>query len=351
MNKRTFAVLTAVLTFIVGVAVARLSLFELRKKRVPATKTELQLSNLRLTGPYEHENLAVFLIHAPDQPNSRLFTPLQEAMERKLVVVHETKDVNELAIENLSKSDEVLVHAGDIVKGGQQDRALAVDLILPANSGRMPIAAFCVERLRWEPREEESADHFTLTEMASSKSLKSAIKEMISQSRVWAEVEQLQRGAGAGVAGDVRSGVSTTSLPLALENEKVQESAAAYVNKLSPVIENSNDVIGFAFAINGKLNGAELYPSNALFTRFWQRLLKAAAIEAVAEKPFDRGDEVISIRGVSDFLLETEKGNETLNEVTARTHIIKRHTEKGLFFETRDMAHGGAWVHRSYLTK
>lgn len=347
MNKKSFAVVAALLTFVVGVAVARLSFLDLKKSRTPAIKTELRLSNLRLSGPYEHENLAIFLIHAPDQPNSRLFIPLQEAMERKLVVVYETNDVNELAIENVSNSEEVLVQAGDIVKGGQQDRALAVDLILPANSGRIPIGAFCVERSRWQPRDAESANQFTITEMVSSKSLKSAIKESLPQNLIWDAVEHAQRRVGAGVARDVRSDLSTTSLPLTLENETVQESAAAYVNKLS---SHTNDAIGFAFAINGKLNGAEVYPSNAQFARFWQRLLKAAAIEAVAERAFDKGDELVSINAVGDFI-ENERGNESLNEVTARTHIVKRETTNKLFFETRDMAHGGAWVHRSYLTK
>jgi hypothetical protein len=348
MNKKLFAVLAALLTFIVGVAIARLLLADAKKKRAPAINTEIHLGNLRLSGPYEHENLAIFLIHGPDQPNSRLFTPLPEAMERKLVMVRETGDVNELSIENVSNSEEVLVQAGDIVKGGQQDRALAVDLILPANSGRIPIAAFCVERSRWQPRGGESADHFTITEMVSSKSLKSAIKESLPQNLIWDEVEHAQSRVGAGVARDVRSNLSTTSLPLALENEAVQESAAQYVNKL---LSTSNDAIGFAFAINGKLTGAEVYSSNALFARFWQRLLKAAAVEAVAEKPFDKGDELVLIDVVGDFLIESEQGNESLNEITARTHILKRVTNTKLLFETRDMGHGGAWVHRSYLTK
>src|SRR5687767_15334674 len=105
MNKKLFAVLAALLTFIVGVAIARLLLVDAKKKRAPAINTEIHLGNLRLSGPYEHENLAIFLIHGSDRPNSRLFTPLPEAMERKLVVVHETGEVNELAIENVSNSD------------------------------------------------------------------------------------------------------------------------------------------------------------------------------------------------------------------------------------------------------
>jgi ARG and Rhodanese-Phosphatase-superfamily-associated Protein domain len=118
MNKKTFGVLIALLTFIVGVGIAKLSLPQLRK--VAPNERDLQLSNYKLSGPYQYENLSIFLVHGTDQPNSILFTPLQEAMERKVVIVHETSDVNELAIENVSKTEEVFVQAGDIVKGGNK---------------------------------------------------------------------------------------------------------------------------------------------------------------------------------------------------------------------------------------
>jgi len=248
MNKKTFSVVIAVLTFVVGVGIARLSLPD-RPRKQTRERTEVQLSNYRLSGPYEHENLTIFLIHGPGEPNSRLFTSLQNAMERNLVMVHETSNVNELAIENVSDDEEVLVQAGDIVKGGRQDRALAVDLILPAKSGTIPMDAFCVEHGRWQPREAESADHFTLTEMASSKDLKTAIKNGLSQLRVWEEVGEAQESLGAGLAGDPRDDVSRSSLPLTLENDKVQEAAAVYVNTLSSIIADSNDVLGFIFAI------------------------------------------------------------------------------------------------------
>lgn len=351
MNKRTFAFLIALLTFVVGVALARLSLPGLRRTPVP-NKTELQLSNYRLSGPYQHENLTIFLIHGPDQPDSRMFTPLQEAMKRKVVIVHETSDVNELAIENVSTSEEVFVQAGDIVKGGRQDRVLAVDLIVPANSGKMPIAAFCVEQARWSRRGSEQADHFTLTEMmVSTKQLKLATRREASQARVWSEVDTAQAKLSAGVASDVRSHLSESSLQLAQENDRVQESAAKYVDKLLSIIDDSRDVIGFAFAINNNLNSADVYASSVMFKRFWPRLLKTSAIEAVAERMSDETGEVVSISGTGEFLVESEQGAETLNEVTIRTHLLRREAEKSIFFETRDMAHGGGWIHRSYLTK
>ena len=353
MNKRTFAVLFAVITFVVGVAIARLSLPDLSKTPVPPPpRTELQLSDYSLSGPYQHENLTIFLVHGPDQSFSGPFTPLEEAMERKVVVVHETSQVNELAIENQSKSEEVFVQAGDIVKGGQQDRVLAVDLILPANSGRMPIDAFCVEHGRWTQRGTEGMNQFSISrDMVATKDLKLATKADPSQAQVWNKVEKAQQGLAGSVNEDVRSVASRSSLQLALENDKVQESAAKYVNKLSSIVEGRSDVIGFVFAINNELNSADVYPSSAMFKRFWPRLLKAAAIEAVSERSANEKREVVSIAAAGDFLIAAEKGTESLNEVTTRTHMLKRESEKSVFFETRDMAHNGAWIHRSYLTR
>ena len=357
MKKRTIAVLVALLTFAVGVAIARFTLprFRTSPPIPPPAKHEIQLSNYRLSGPYEHENLTIFLVHGPDQAFSGPYTPLQQAMERKLVAVYETSEVNELAIENRSSSEEVFVQAGDIVKGGQQDRTLAVDLIVPTKSGRLPIDAFCVESGRWTQRGSESPAEFrTSQDMVATKNLKLATKAEASQGKVWQEVETAKADLSDSVNADVAGVASRSSLQLALENDKVRESSAKYIENLTSLIDEHSDVIGFVFAINNKLNSADVYPSHAMFKQFWPRLLKAAAVEAVTEsspaaaRPANEG---MSIKAVGDFLVAAEKGSESLNEVTKRTHMVKRESEQGIFFETRDMAHGGAWVHRNYLTR
>lgn len=364
MNKRTFALLAAVITFTVGVVLARLSLPNLFKTPPPVVIKDVQLSNYRLSGPYEFEELSVFLIHGPDSPDKRLYTPLQDAMARRIVIVHETSTVNELSIENTSAFEEVFVQAGDIVKGGRQDRVLSVDLILPVKSGPVPISAFCVEQSRWQARGGESADHFSLTEMAGNYSLRQVIKDIATQTGVWAEVKSTNERVGAGVARNVASEVSPSSLPLALENEAVQESTAAYIDSLSSVPHRSNDVIGVAFAINDQIIGADVYSSNTMFNRLWPRLLKAASIEAIATPSIKRAPNALPIETVGAFLVNSELGTETIvtvygqksglaaiSAVNFRTESVRRETEDALFFESRDNAYGGAWIHRSYLPR
>src|SRR5687768_12030165 len=89
----------------------------------------------RIDEPAIYKNLAVFLIHGEDQAGVGDILTLQEAMAKDVLVVHETSNVNELLVENRSSQFDVFIQAGDIVKGGKQDRVLAVDVIVPPNSG------------------------------------------------------------------------------------------------------------------------------------------------------------------------------------------------------------------------
>src|SRR5436190_9205557 len=119
-----------------------------------------QTSGYRISTPYTYKNLSIFLIHGKDESNKGNVLTLQEAMERKLFVVYETSEVNELEVENLSKDLDVFIQSGDIVKGGKQDRILAVSIIIPARSGRVSIQSFCVESGRWTKRGNEESTKF-----------------------------------------------------------------------------------------------------------------------------------------------------------------------------------------------
>ena len=83
----------------------------------------------RISGPYVYENLDVYLVHGGDRTSGRKLVPLAQALAEGKVIVRETGNVSSLTVENLS-DQEVYVQAGEIVKGGRQDRVLAVDLVL-----------------------------------------------------------------------------------------------------------------------------------------------------------------------------------------------------------------------------
>src|SRR5215213_2482517 len=160
MKMRAFSIGIALLWMVFGISVPMFVRAQVEQGGSSGKTVNGQAAEFRLSGPFTHENLTVFLIHGQDTINSRKILTLEEALERKRVIVHETKDFNELAIENISRDEDVFFQSGDIVKGGQQDRVLAVDLIVPPRSGRIPIAAFCVEQGRWQRRGQEEAGKF-----------------------------------------------------------------------------------------------------------------------------------------------------------------------------------------------
>lgn len=303
----------------------------------------------RLEGPFTHGNLSVFLVHGKDKLKGQTFLTLEEALLQKKVIVRETKQVSKLTIQNIS-TQEVYVQSGDIVKGGAQDRMLVVDLILPARSGEIPIDSFCVESGRWSQRGNEASSHFSSSaNSVASKEIKLAAKMKSSQSEVWREVSVAQDKLSANVGGIVNSNASPSSLQLALENKEVQKNADDYIKALTAIVNDKPDVIGYVFAINGKVNSADVYASSALFKKLWPKLLKASAIEAVAE--FRRGQKFEAPKPAEVHSLLDDSGEEKGKDVSSRVQVITRDSAGKVSFETRDRAKGDVWVHRNYIKK
>src|SRR6266404_3463212 len=306
----------------------------------------------RLEGPFTRGNLTVFLIHGKDRIKGQTFITLQEALVQRKVIVRETRSVNELTIQNVSR-EEFYVQSGDIVKGGAQDRMMAVDLIMPPHSGRIPISAFCVENGRWSKRGSEEVTVFNSSaNVIAGRELKLAAKNAESQGEVWRQVAVAQDKLSANTGTRVNGAASPTSFQLALENKKVQASADSYVKALGTIVNGKPDVIGYVFAINGKINSADVYASSSLFKKLWPKLLQASAIEAVAE--LRRGEKFTApaAAAVQGFLDDAPQGSdEKQKDVSSRVQMVTRESKENVFFETRDRAKPDAWVHRNYIKK
>ena len=305
----------------------------------------------RLEGPFTQDNLTVFLIHGKDKIKGATFLTLQEALVQRKVIVRETRSVNELSIENVS-SQEVYVQSGDIVKGGAQDRMLVVDLILPPRSGKIPISAFCVENGRWSQRGAEQVSSFgSSANVVAGRDLKLAAKVEGSQSEVWRQVAVAQDKLSANTGTRVNGAASPTSFQLAIENTEVQKTSDNYVKALGGIVDGKSDVIGYVFAINGKINSADIYASNALFKKLWPKLLKSSAIEAIAE--LRRGEKFDAPKAgeVQGFLDDSSKGTEKEKDVSPRMQMMTRESDGTVFIESRDRAKSDVWVHRNVIKK
>lgn len=314
---------------------------------------------VRLTGPLSHDNLAVYFVHGASKAGPVPLT-LQEALAQGAVQVSETGNVNTLAIENLG-DQAVFVQAGDVVKGGRQDRTLTVSLVLPPKSGRIPIASFCVEHGRWSARNAEDPTKFSASAAAvPSREMKLAMQAPmpvaagyggantgVRQQKVWDGVKLAQERLAAATGADVRSPQSASSLQLALENEKLAALRKAYVAALQAAGAKGDDIVGYVFAVNGKLNSAEIYQSNGLFRKMWPKLLDASATEAISHRN-DAKAAAPPLKKVSAFLDAPVAAKPVEVPLKFGVRRITRENNNELLFET---ALADGWVHRSYLAK
>lgn len=310
-----------------------------------------QKANYTISSPYTHKNLTIFLIHGKDERTKGNIMTLQEAMERKLFVVYETSEVNELEVENLSREQEVFIQSGDIVKGGKQDRVLAVSIIIPIRSGRVKIESFCVESGRWTKRGSEDSSKFdSSNDRIVTKELKIAANGARSQSDVWNEVGRAQESLAKNVGGSVQAGTSKSSLQLSLENGKVAATVDEYIKSLSGVINGQSDVIGYAFAINGKINSADIYVSNALFKKLWLKMLKASATEAVSAANQVRLADPVKASSVDGFIKDAEKAASSDRSIGTGASLRTREDKDNVMYEARDEK-SKVVVHKSYVKK
>jgi hypothetical protein len=322
-----------------------------------------------LAGPFAHDNLQVWLVKGADAKGAATaMVPLAEALRQGLVVVHETGNVNELAIENTSKDCTVYVQTGDIVQGGKQDRTIGVDLALAPGSGRLPLPSFCVEHGRWTARSPNlaeqdvvagttaapaSAAHYGARFASSANSvgtseLKKAVLLQRDQQTVWNEVANTQgkMQVSLGSVAVVDRG-SPTSLEMTLNTKPVEDAVAGYVTALQGVVAAHGDAIGCVVAIGGRLESADTYGSHALFAQMWPKLLRSAATAALARKQEPASGAALTAEQVQAFVAEAAGAAET-REVAAGVHMSVGENAVAHVVDSRA---GDAVFHRTWLAK
>jgi hypothetical protein len=320
-------------------------------------------SELHVSGPQVYDNLAIYIVHG-DASGSAVPLTLADAIAAGRVKVHETGAVNDLNIENIG-DQEVFVQAGDIVKGGKQDRVLSVDLLLPPRSGQVSISVFCVEPGRWTARGIEDATKFSssgyampshdaMLEMGSFAAAFAAAPATRApdpgqaQQEIWSSVGATQDRLARAVDPSVAKSASPSSLQISLESEKLKQAQAAYLGALQSAGEASDDIVGYVYAINGKIKSADVYVSSALFRKMWPKLLAANVTEAIGEKNAAAGSPP-SPKDVEAFLASAQAAPKLERKMNANVQLVTASGDLALYTESRRA--DGSSVHRKYVAK
>src|SRR5262249_54977683 len=159
---------------------------------------------------------------------------------------------------------------------------------------------------------------------AAGKEVQLAAQYSRDQRLVWKQVAEAQMRLGRSVGKSVQQEASPSSLQLSQEDKKLLEMVERYVRELGQAPKEKKDVIGYAAAINGRVENFDVYGWAALFAKLWPRLLRASAIEAVAALPADKKKfEPATAAAVAKMLADSEKGKAKEEKVAGgRVHLI-----------------------------
>jgi len=259
-------------------------------------------STYKVLAPISRGNLTIFPVVADRTHDTREFLTLDEGVRSGEVVVSEAgsvrplirrrgqyipgdgAEVNRLVLVNNSDRPLILL-AGEIVTGGKQDRVVGKDRIVPPKSDPVDLGVFCVEPGRWVAAKDEFGSF--RSQMAQPSVRRSAMADQ-NQQEVWAQVgkakESMAMAAPPAAAGAL---AGTSSYARVMDNEAVK----SRVDAVAAPIEQSylglmrelrdRNAVGVVVAVNGQLIWADLFASTSLLEKYWPKLIRSYAAEAL----------------------------------------------------------------------
>ena len=150
---------------------------------------------------------------------------------------------------------------------------------------------------------------------------------------------------------DTRNALSSSSLQLTLEDKDLEAIKKQYLNDLERLLNGKTDVIGFAYAINGELNSAEVYNNKNLFRALWSKLLDSAVTEAITGRASDQQFQPLKPAAVKSLFETALLGAITDRTVSKSTRVRTFTTPGTILFETLDTQADGIWIHKSFINK
>ncbi|MGA9800986.1 MAG: DUF6569 family protein [Terriglobales bacterium] len=305
------------------------------------------LSGYTVLAPIRHGNLTVFPVVAARSFDTEEFLTLDEGLRSGEVIVTESggvqplmrrrripippgPQVNQLVLVNNSKRPLILL-AGEIVTGGKQDRVIGKDRIIPAESDPIDLGVFCVEPGRWTG----SSDRFGTVgaaggvpaPMAAPNVRAKAMAEK-DQQQVWSEVAKTRVAMSetVTVAGAAQAINQTSSYARVMQNDEVKQKVDSVAGPIQrnyqSLMQQLRDqhAVGVVVAVNGQMVWADIFASTNLLEKYWPKLVRSYAAEAVVTRTQNREAETSQAQ---EFLNHLDGHHETVDSEPG----LYRHTE------------------------
>jgi hypothetical protein len=202
------------------------------------------------------------------------YTSLEDALKLKKVRITEKEssgaEVNELYIENLSK-DTVYLMAGEVIKGGKQDRVISDDRVLEPRSGKINLEVFCVEQSRWTYRSDRN---FSQYHSLSANSVRKSAAVSKNQGEVWQKVSEVTGKQ------NVRTATGTYT---ALSNSgDLGKELGAYLTHFQSAFKSIPNCVGFVGISGNQIIGCDIFANTDMLKKQLKSLLQSYSTEAIA---------------------------------------------------------------------
>jgi hypothetical protein len=227
--------------------------------------------------PIQFKQLAIFPVvqQAAARVDAAQYLTLAEGLKAKQVKVTEDKggaQVNRVTVANLSAKP-LLLLGGEVILGGQQDRIIGKDTILPAHE-EMSLEVFCVEHGRWSGHGE-----FTSAGGLVEGKARQRARFESDQQRVWEEV------AKKNAALKVENATGTyRNLATGPEGEAAMKPYREHIRGALDQLPEAKRMIGVIAAVNGRVTSVEIFAEPSLFAAYRDKLLDSLFV-SVADVP------------------------------------------------------------------
>ena len=221
---------------------------------------------------YSWRGLTVFPVELSRVGDATDYLSVAEALRKNLLVVREKGEGNVpvLVVENRGNGP-VLMLGGELLLGGKQNRVLREDVLLAPRSGPVEVPVFCIEQGRWTHKSDAFESRLSVAPLA----VREAAQAGGSQDAVWSGVASYQRS--------LKVESATGDLQAVHDSPAVRKALAEYTERFDERCWRREQV-GMVVARHGRIVGADLFASAALFRKHRDRLLESYALDCIAHE-------------------------------------------------------------------
>ena len=240
--------------------------------------------------PIRYRNLTLFPLVRRAAPGNHGIRTMDEALSHGWITIseHRNASIGELLVRNDS-NHVIFLMAGEILKGGKQNRIIKQDVLLSAHSDFIAIPVYCGEKERWD------TDHATFKsgKTVAEPGLRRMTAGSESQDAIWQKID--------GRMSETEVASPTQNYQALYENRKTRRELDACVARFRHLC--GRRTVGLVAVTGHRIIGCDLFSDPELLSRLWDKICRSYAVNTLGHDEHQkRRHDDIDARDIRHFL-------------------------------------------------